>query len=63
MIDLGPHAAFIIGSYAVTVLAIGALVAWIVADGKAQQRAITDLESKGARRRSRKSSASGDSAS
>ena len=61
MIDLGPHTAFILGSYAVSALAIGGLTAWIWLDGKALRRAIADLEAKGARRRSRPGS--GDSTS
>jgi heme exporter protein D len=50
--DLGPHAAFIWISYAATVLVIGALLAWLVADGRRQRTALDDLESRGVRRRS-----------
>ena len=50
--DLGPHAFFIVASYAVTVLIIAALIlrAWI--DHRLQVRALADLEARGGKRRS-----------
>ena len=50
--DLGPHAAFIWASYAVAVAVLGALIAWLVFDGRRQQRLIDELEARGVRRRS-----------
>ncbi|MEQ8824070.1 MAG: heme exporter protein CcmD [Filomicrobium sp.] len=51
--ELGPHAQFIIASYAAAVLVLGALVSWLVYEGMNQRRLLEDLEARGARRRSR----------
>ncbi len=57
--DLGPHAVFIVASYAVVTIALAALVAWLEFDGRRQQRLIEELEARGVRRRSgRKATAS-----
>jgi heme exporter protein CcmD len=53
MIDLGPHTVFIVGSYAVATLAIGAVALWIISDGRRLKREAALLEAKGVRRRSR----------
>ncbi len=50
--DLGPHAAFIWASYGVMTLVLAALIAWLVADGRLQQRRLDQLEARGVRRRS-----------
>lgn len=50
--DLGPHAAYIWASYAVVGIVLGVLVAWLIADGRHQQRLLDDLEARGVRRRS-----------
>jgi heme exporter protein D len=52
MIDLGPHAAFILAAYAVTFVAVGALASFIVADDRRQRHLIAELERKGIKRRS-----------
>ena len=52
MIDLGPHAAFILAAYGVTFVAVGALASFIVADDRRQRHLIADLERKGIKRRS-----------
>ena len=52
--NLGPHADFIIASYAVTLFVIGSLVAWIMFDYSAQRRILGDLEDQGVTRRSRR---------
>jgi heme exporter protein D len=52
MPDLGNHAAFIVGSYAITVAVMLALVAWVIADHRAQTRRLAELEARGVRRRS-----------
>ncbi|MBV1695932.1 MAG: heme exporter protein CcmD [Hyphomicrobiales bacterium] len=49
---LGPHAAFIIGSYALTALVIGGLAAWLVLAGRRHERRLEDLAARGVRRRS-----------
>ena len=51
------HGFFIAGSYAVTALVIGALVLRAVLDHRAQIRALAELESRGARRRSERRAA------
>jgi heme exporter protein D len=56
--DLGPHATFIVASYAVTAVVIGGLVIWLFVDGAHQRRLLEDLEARGARRRSRSNGAS-----
>jgi heme exporter protein D len=52
ILDLGPHAAFIWGSYAALVLVLGALLAWLVLDGRRQRRRLAELEARGQGRRS-----------
>jgi heme exporter protein D len=50
--DLGPHASFIWSAYAVVTVVIGALIAWLVADGRQLERRLTDLAARGVKRRS-----------
>ena len=50
--NLGPHADFIVASYAVSVFVIALLIAWVVLDYSAQRRILGDLEERGVRRRS-----------
>ncbi len=50
--DLGPHAAFIWACYAVVAVVLSLLAAWLVFDGRRQQRLIEALEARGVRRRS-----------
>ena len=50
--DLGPHAAFIIASYAVGAIVMAGLIAWLILDGRRHQRALDALEARGVRRRS-----------
>ena len=52
--NLGPHADFIVASYAVTVFVIAMLIAWVVLDYSAQRRILGDLEERGVRRRSQR---------
>jgi heme exporter protein D len=52
--NLGPHADFIVASYAITVFVIALLVAWVVLDYSAQRRILGDLEERGVSRRSRR---------
>jgi heme exporter protein D len=54
MPDLGPHAAFIWAAYAVTVIAVAALVLFVVQDDRRQRQLLADLERQGIRRRSAK---------
>jgi heme exporter protein D len=50
--DLGPHAAFIVGAYAVAALIVTIMIAWVALDHRRQARALADLESRGVTRRS-----------
>ncbi|MEZ5764622.1 MAG: heme exporter protein CcmD [Xanthobacteraceae bacterium] len=50
--ELGPHAAFIVGSYAAAALIVLALVGWVILDHRAQTRNLRDLEARGVSRRS-----------
>ncbi|RAI38583.1 heme exporter protein CcmD [Rhodoplanes roseus] len=50
--DLGPHAVFIVASYAVTLVIVVALIAWVWIDHRRQSRLLADLEARGVRRRS-----------
>ena len=50
--NLGPHAAFIIASYLAAIAVIGALIAWVTLDYRAQKRVLGDLEAHGVTRRS-----------
>jgi heme exporter protein D len=50
--DFGPHAGFIYASYAVAAVVLGALIAWLVLEGRRLQRVLDDLEARGVRRRS-----------
>ena len=50
--DLGPHAAFIWGSYGAFVLIVGLLIGWILFDARRQANALADAERRGLKRRS-----------
>jgi heme exporter protein D len=54
MMNLGPHADFIVASYAVTVFVVAVLIAWITLDYSAQRRILGDFEERGVTRRSRR---------
>jgi heme exporter protein D len=55
MMDLGPHAAFIVGAYMMATIVVAALVVWVTADHAAQKRALAELERRGVSRRSAES--------
>ena len=50
--DLGPHVGFIVAAYLAAAAVVATLIAWVVADHGAQQRALADLERRGVTRRS-----------
>jgi heme exporter protein D len=52
LVDLGPHVGFIAAAYAIAVAIVAGLIAWIVADHRAQLRILEDLERAGVTRRS-----------
>ena len=58
--DLGPHAAYIWAAYASVAVGLAALVAWLVIDGRRQQRLVDELEARGVRRRSSRAPSSGE---
>ena len=57
MIDLGPHAAFIIAAYLMAAIVVLALIAWVIADHDAQRRLLADLEARGVTRRAKSETA------
>ena len=52
--SLGPHADFIIASYALTLFVVAALIAWVVLDYGSQRRVLGDFEARGVTRRARR---------
>jgi len=50
--DLGPHATFIIASYAASAFILALLIGWIVMENRALKRTLADFESRGITRRS-----------
>jgi heme exporter protein D len=48
------HAGFIVAAYLTTLVVLGGMILWIVADGRTQKRHLADLEARGIRRRSAK---------
>jgi heme exporter protein D len=57
MMDLGPHAAFIIAAYGMAAIVVLGLIAWVIADYEAQRRLLSDLDSRGVTRRSKSEAA------
>lgn len=53
--DLGPHATFIWASYGAVAVVLALLVLWLLWDGRRQRQLLEDLESRGVRRRTRRS--------
>lgn len=51
MLSLGPHAGFILAAYAVTVVAVTALVLVTLADDRRQRQLLAELDRKGVKRR------------
>lgn len=52
--DLGPHAAFIWGSYGAFVVIVGLLIGWTLFDGWRQANALAEADRRGLKRRSAK---------
>ncbi len=57
--DLGTHWAFIVWAYALAVIVVASLIAWVLTDYRLQRKTLADLEARGLRRRSRQGSHSG----
>ena len=53
MIDLGPHAVYIVWAYAGVGLALAALIGKTTWDSRRMDRRLADLEARGLRRRAR----------
>ena len=51
--ELGPHAVFIVASYALAALIVIGLVAWVLLDHRAQRRLLAELERRGVTRANR----------
>jgi heme exporter protein D len=50
--DLGPHATFIIASYAAAAFIVALLIGWIVAENRALKRTLAEFDARGVTRRS-----------
>jgi heme exporter protein D len=46
-VELPAHAAFIIAAYAAAILVVIALIAWVIADYRALNRVLVDLNARG----------------
>ena len=55
MMNLGPHAAFIVMSYAAAFAIVAALVLWVALDRRHLRRTMEELEGQGVTRRSERS--------
>ena len=53
-LDLGPHAPFIIAAYAVALVVVVVLIAWVFRDYRTQRRRLAQLEESGVTRRSQR---------
>jgi heme exporter protein D len=53
---LGPYASFIVTSYALVTIVVAGLIIWVALDFRHQQQALSDLEARGVKRRSVKTS-------
>ena len=56
--NLGPHASFIVGSYAVVAVVVVALIGWVIADYRRQRATLRDLEAQRRQRRSARQASS-----
>jgi heme exporter protein D len=52
MIDLGPHAVFIVSAYAGVLIGVVALIAYAAVDARRVRAHLKDLDARGIRRRS-----------
>jgi heme exporter protein D len=52
LMDLGPHADFIVVAYAVAAAVVAGLIAWVLLDHRTQKLVLADLEARGIGRRS-----------
>jgi heme exporter protein D len=52
IMTLGPHATFIVLSYAATLIILLALIAWVWLDHRALKRSLSALDAQGVTRRS-----------
>jgi heme exporter protein CcmD len=53
------HALYVTAAYAISVVALAGLVAWIVLDQRARRRELAELEASGTKRRSDRSGGAG----
>lgn len=49
--NLGPHANFILAAYGIAAITLGALIAWVLIDYRAQRGIIRDLEARAPKRK------------
>jgi heme exporter protein D len=51
-VNLGPHAAFIVGAYGIAILIVAAMITWVCIDHRRQVRILSELDARGLTRRS-----------
>ena len=56
--NLGQHANFIVAAYAIAVVVVVVLVAWVIVDHRRQRAILRDLEASGVTRRSARQASS-----
>jgi heme exporter protein D len=54
---LGPHATYIIAAYGLTAMVLGALITWVIAERRRQDRRLARLEQQGLKRRGKEADA------
>ena len=54
MTSLGQHADFIVAAYAIAIIIVVGLIAWVWTDYQTQRRVLGELDKRGVKRRSRK---------
>jgi heme exporter protein D len=52
MMNLGPHASFIITAYATAGIILALLIGWVVTEHRSLKRTLSDLDARGVTRRS-----------
>jgi heme exporter protein D len=50
--NLGQHATFIVGAYAIAAVVVVLLIGWVIVDHRRQRTILRDLEARGVTRRS-----------
>jgi heme exporter protein D len=54
MIPQGAHWGYVLAAYGLTAVVMAGLIAWVIVDGRRHAKMLADLEARGVRRRSAK---------